>query len=147
MPGQQHPLGERVDLEVDRRAVGQQDALLGQVDRQLGVGIVLDEVPQPSVDLRRDDDRQHAVLEALLRKMSAKLVDRIARTPQRGQRPRRVLARGAGAEVVADEQDLAPGHARARSRMNGGSLSEPSSSNRQSRNSASARPALSVTLR
>ena len=33
------------------------------------------------------------------------------------------------------------------SRMNGGSLSVPSSSNRQSRNSASARPCLSVTLR
>ena len=82
----------------------------------------------------------------LLRKMSAYEVEMIARTPHA------VSAHGA-----CSRDDPAPKLSPTSriwrpamlgwSRMKGGSLSEPSSLNRQSRKSASARPALSVTLR
>ena len=64
-PREHHVLAERVDVEIDGRAVGEQDALLGQVDRQLGVRVGRDEVAQPLVGRRVDDDRQQAVLEAV----------------------------------------------------------------------------------
>ena len=61
--GQQHQLRERVDVEVDRRAVREQEALLREVDPELGVGVALDELEQPLVGRRVDDDRQHPVLQ------------------------------------------------------------------------------------
>ena len=70
-------------VEVDRRAVRQQDALLRQVDRQLGVRIVVEEVATGA----RGSSGETTIgsspfLRLLLRKMSAKLVERIARMPQ-----------------------------------------------------------------
>ena len=106
-PGQEHLLGERVDLEVDRRAVRQQHAFLGEVDGQLRVGVALDQLPQPAVDLRRHDDRQQPVLEAVAAEDVGEAGREDRADAPRRQRPRRVLARRAGPEVVADEQDLA----------------------------------------
>ena len=63
--GEDHLLGERVDVEVDRRAVRQEDALLGQVDGQLGVGVAGEQLEESRMRRRVDHDRQHAVLEAV----------------------------------------------------------------------------------
>ena len=89
---QDHPLGERVDVEVDGRAVGQQDALLGEVDGQLGVGVGREELEQPGVGRRVDDDRQHAVLEAVAAEDVGVRGREDRPDAPRGQRPRRVLA-------------------------------------------------------
>ncbi len=79
--------------------------------------------------------------------MSAKLVETMARMPQARKRPRRVLARGTGAEVVADEQDLAACVVRLVDERDGGTRRAPSGVKRQSKKRASARFALSVILR
>ena len=133
---QQHQLGERVDVEVDRRRPAGAP-LLGEVDPQLGVGVA-----SRSSNSRRWVAGSTTIgstpfLSELLRKMSAKLGREDGLDAPAPERPRRVLARAAGAEVVAGEQDLAGRPCRAGRATNGGSFRDPSSSNRQSRNSAS----------
>ena len=144
---QHHPLRERVDLELDRRAVRQQDAALGQVDRQRGLGVGLQQREQPGVGRRIDDDRQDA-------RSSGCCCGRCRRRTWRGwpgrPRPRAPTARARATSRPRSCRRRAGSGGRPSpgwSRMNGGSLSDPSSLKRQSRKRASARPALSVILR
>src|SRR5262245_31949723 len=78
--------------------------------------------------------------------MSAKEVERIARTPQDAS-AQGACSRDEPAPKLSPTSRIWRPAISGRSSTNGGSLSEPSSSNRQSRKRASARPALSVTLR
>src|SRR5690349_13557394 len=109
---EEHALGERVDLEVDGRAVRQEDALLGEVDGELGIGLALEQLEQSLVRDPVDDDRQDAVLEAVVAEDVGERRGQDRLHAPRRERPGRVLAGRPGAEVVADEQDPAPGHLR-----------------------------------
>src|SRR5918993_586436 len=104
--GQQHHLAERVDVEVERGAIRQQDALLRQVDAQLERGVRLYGVQQPLVGLGIHDDRQHAVLEGVAPEDVGEAGRQDRPHSPAAERPRRVLARAAGPEVVAGDQHL-----------------------------------------
>src|SRR5450759_1261995 len=108
--GEQHPPGERVDREVDRRAVRQEDSLLGEVHGELRVGFGGEQVEEPGVRGRVQDHRQDTVLERVDAEDDGEGGGEDCPNHQRRERPRCVLARGAGPEVVADQQDPAAGH-------------------------------------
>src|SRR5262249_22112662 len=99
-------LAVRVDVELDDAAVGAADLLLREVDRQRGVGAALGVVEQLLQVLGRDLDRQHAVLEAVVVEDVAERGRDHAADAEIHQRPGRVLARRAAAEIVACDQDL-----------------------------------------
>ena len=85
---------------------GPADFLLLQVDRQRGVGAALGVVEQLLQVLGADLDRQHAVLEAVVVEDVAELGRDHAADAVVHQRPGRVLARGAAAEIVVGDHDL-----------------------------------------
>src|SRR3984893_7559840 len=99
-------LAVRVDVEFHYAAVGAADFLFLQVDAERRIGAALGVVEQLFQVFRRHLDRQHAVLEAVV----------VENVPERGrdhagdaeihQRPGRVLARGAAAEIVVGDQNL-----------------------------------------
>src|SRR3954469_143436 len=99
-------LAVRVDIELHHAAVGPADLLLLQVDRQRRVGAALGVVEQFLQILGADLDRQHAVLEAVVVEDVAELGRDHAADAVVHQRPGRVLARGAAAEVVVGDDDL-----------------------------------------
>ena len=65
-PVEQAVLAEGIDIEADRAAVGTADLLIRQVDGDGGVGAALGVVLQLLQVVGADDDRQNAVLEAVV---------------------------------------------------------------------------------
>src|ERR1700752_3381838 len=106
-PVQQAMLAERFDLEAkDVRAVERGNALLleidGEPESRKGFGLV-----EELVDLmRRQDDGEQTVLEAVVEEDVAERGRNERAKPVVEQRPRRVLARAAAAEVAARKQYL-----------------------------------------
>jgi hypothetical protein len=103
---EQAVLLERVDLEGDRAAVRPGDLLFRQVDRQRGVGAALGVVHQLLEVFLGDLDRQDAVLEAVVVEDVAELGRDDAADAEVEQRPRRMLAARAAAEIVAGDENL-----------------------------------------
>src|SRR5262249_1458728 len=106
-PVQQAVLAERVDVEAEAfRAIGGRDRLLSQINRQFEAGKRRG-IVEKLVDLGLGQgDRQEAVLERIvLEDLAERGGDHGAETVV-AQRPGRVLARRADAEVLACEQDL-----------------------------------------
>src|SRR5690606_17891649 len=99
-------LGEGIDLEGHLRSVGPGDRLIGEVDLHPGGAIGLDVAHELRVDRALELDREQAALERVVLEDVGKArgEDR-AEAPAR-ERPRRVLTRGAAAEVVARDKDL-----------------------------------------
>ena len=105
-PFRRQCLRNGVDLEAERaRSVGVGDGLRREVDDQPEAGERSD-VVEEAVDLaRRKHDRQEPVLEAVVEEdVAERRRDHRAEAVVH-QRPRRMLARGAAAEVLAREQD------------------------------------------
>src|SRR5262245_5928949 len=102
----QAALAERINLEPDQAAVGASDLLRGEVDRKRGVGAAPGIVDQ-LVDLRlRQRDGKDAVLEAVVVEDVGEGRRDQATNAEIEQRPRRVLARGAAAEILAGYENL-----------------------------------------
>src|SRR4051794_4600929 len=99
-------LAERIDLEPDGAAVRPANLLIGKIDRQRGVGAALGVVEQFVEVLLADADRQNAVLEAVVVKNIAERSRDHATDAEIQQRPRRVLAARATAEIIAGNQDF-----------------------------------------
>src|SRR5262245_18387035 len=102
---EQAVLAMRVDLELDHAAVGAADLLLREVDRQRGNRAAVDVVEQLFQVLRRYLDRQDAVLEAVVVEDVAELGRDHAADAEVEQRPGRVLAARAAAEILGVDQD------------------------------------------
>src|SRR5216684_7221952 len=103
---QQAVLAEGVDVEFDDAAVGPGDRLAGEIDGEPGVGALLGVVHQRVDDLLRQLDRQDAVLEAVVVEDVGEARRDDAAYAEIQERPGRVLARAAAAEILADDQDL-----------------------------------------
>src|SRR5262245_24205660 len=106
-PVEQAVLAELVDVETEAlRAIDGRDRLLLQINHQSKTG-KRRSVVEELVDLGlRQGDRQEAVLQrVVLEDLPERRCDYGAEAVV-AQRPRRVLARGADAEVLAREQDL-----------------------------------------
>ena len=99
-------LAERVDLEGDLAAVGAGDGLGFQIDGQAGIGAALGVVHQEFELLGRHLDGQNAVLEAVVVEDVGEGRGDHAANAEVEQRPGRVLARRAAAEIVARHEDL-----------------------------------------
>ena len=87
-------------------AVRSADFLLLQIDRERGIGAALGVVEQLVEVLGADADRQHAVLETVVVENVAERGRDHAADAEIHQRPGRVLAARAAAEIVAGDQDL-----------------------------------------
>src|SRR6266567_6902197 len=98
-------LAERIDLEMNLLAVGALDGLLGEIDGEPRVGALLGIVHQLVDDFLRQLDRQDAVLEAVVIEDVGEARGDDAADAEIRERPRRVLARGAAAEILAGDQD------------------------------------------
>src|SRR3546814_12717813 len=96
---EQTVLAEGIDLERYGSAVGTGDLLLLQVDRDHGVGAALRVVHQQRHLLLRQGDRQDAVLEAVVVEDVGEGWRDDAADAEVQERPGRVLARGAAAEI------------------------------------------------
>ena len=106
--GEQHPLGERVDLERQVVVARQVDDLRLEVDRQLGVRSLAHQLEQLRVAARaRRRSAAGRSSAQLLRKMSANDGRDDGPDAPRRERPWRVLARRPRAEVVAGQEDAA----------------------------------------
>ena len=105
-PFEQGLLARGIDVEMQRAAVRPLDGLGLEIDRDGGVGAALGVVHQQLQLLGRDDDRQDAVLEAVVVEDVGKAGRDDAADAEIEQRPRRVLARRAAAEIVAGDDDL-----------------------------------------
>src|SRR6266851_3556063 len=103
---QQAVLAERVDVEFDDAAIGPGDRLAGETDSEPGVGALLGVVHQLVDDLLRQPDRQDAVLEAVVVEDVGEARRDDAADAEIQERPGRVLARAAAAEILAGDQDL-----------------------------------------
>src|SRR3954468_12820236 len=99
-------LAERIDLELDRAAIGAADFLGAEVDAERRVGAALGVIEQLVEVGLRDSDRQDAVLEAVVVEDVAERGRDHAANAEIEQRPGRMLAAGAAAEIVAGDQDL-----------------------------------------
>ena len=99
-------LGETVHREFHRAAGGRGERLVGQIDLHRGRGVLRDGGEQLGMDIRRHHDGQQRVLQrVLLEDVGERSADHGAETELR-ERPRRVLARTAAAEIVAGQQHL-----------------------------------------
>jgi hypothetical protein len=87
------------------------DFLRFQIDGHRGVGAATGVIHQLVEVFLADDDRQNAVLEAVVVEDVGEAGGDHAADAEIEQRPGRVLARGAAAEIVAGDEDLriAPG--------------------------------------
>src|SRR5258708_6077491 len=103
---QQAMLAKRIDVEMDGAAVGTLDLLLLQVDLDDGIGAAARIIHQLGDDLLRHLDRQDAVLEAVVVEDVGEILGDDAADAEVEQRPRRVLAARAAAEIGAGDDDL-----------------------------------------
>src|SRR4029078_9165810 len=94
-PVQQAMLAEWIDVELDAAAVGTANLLRLEIDRERGVGAALGIVQQLLEIIRRDADRQDAVLEAVVVEDVGEARRDDAADAEIEQRPRRMLTRGA----------------------------------------------------
>src|SRR5579883_3264424 len=101
---EQAVLAERIDVEAHDAAVRAANLLLLEIDRQRRVGAALGVVEQLCQIFGRDFDRQNAVLEAIVVKDVGEIGRDHAAYAEIEERPRRVLARRAAAEIVARHQ-------------------------------------------
>ena len=92
--------------KLHRAAIGPVDFLVGQIDRERRVGAALGVIEQFVEVFLADADRQDAVLEAVVVEDVAERGRDHAADTEIEQRPRRVLAARAAAEIVAGDQDL-----------------------------------------
>src|SRR5207244_9585703 len=97
---------EIVEIELDHAAIRAADFLGLEVDRQRGVRAARGVVHQLVQVFRADSDRQDAVLEAIVVENVGERVRDHAANAEIEQRPRRMLAARAAAEIVAGDQDL-----------------------------------------
>ncbi|CDX62803.1 hypothetical protein MPL3365_80005 [Mesorhizobium plurifarium] len=97
---------EVVEVEFDHAAVRPADFLGFQIDRQRRVGAARGVVHQLVEVFRADGDRQDAVLEAVVVEDVGERGRDHAADAEVEQRPGRVLAARAAAEIVAGDQDL-----------------------------------------
>ena len=98
-PIQQQMLAKRIDVEVNFLAVRADDDLAFQIDGDAGVAAELGVVDQLVADRARQADRQDAVLEAVVVEDVGEVRRDDAADAEIQQRPWRVLARGAAAEI------------------------------------------------
>src|ERR1700730_10453562 len=99
-------LAERVDVELDRAAIGAADFLLSEIHRERRVSAAVGIIEEFGEILRRYRDRQNAVLETVVVENVGERGRDHAADAEIEERPRRVLARGAAAEIVAGHQNL-----------------------------------------
>ena len=105
-PFHQAALAERIDVELYHSAVRAPDFLIGEVDADGGVGAARGIVDQ-LVDLfLRQGDGQNAVLETVVVENVGEARRDDAADAEIEQRPGRVLAALAAAEIFAGDQDL-----------------------------------------
>src|ERR1700722_8903383 len=105
-PVHQAVLAEGIDLEFYGAAIGSADFLAGQIDRQRRVGTAFGIVEQFVEVVLGDADRQNAVLETVVVEDVAERGRDHAADAEIEQRPWRVFAAGAAAEIVAGDQHL-----------------------------------------
>src|SRR5689334_7878135 len=103
---QQAMLAEGVDVEMDGAAVGTLDLLLLEIDLDDRVGAAARIVHQLGDDVLRYLDRQDAVLEAVVVEDVGEILGDDAADAEVEQRPGRMLAARAAAEVGAGDDDL-----------------------------------------
>src|SRR5213075_3294846 len=108
--GEKHQPRKRIDLEREILIARQMDDLRLEIDREPGAGISRDQLEQLAMLLGLDDDREKPVLEGIVPEDVGERGGQDRPDPPGGQGPRRVLARRAGPEVIAHEQDLAIEH-------------------------------------
>src|SRR5919202_4402946 len=103
---QQAVLGKGVDRELDLLAVRQYKRLSLEIDSHPRLGVLLAQTDKLVVGLLVDPDRQKAILECIVREDVGEVGrdDRLETCSL--QRPRRMLARAAAAEIVARDQDF-----------------------------------------
>ena len=97
---------ELVEVELHRAAVRPADFLGFEVDGERGVGAARGVVHQLFQIFRADDDRQDAVLEAVVVEDVGEAGRDDAADAEIEQRPGRMLAARAAAEIVAGDEDL-----------------------------------------
>src|SRR5581483_304632 len=102
-PVQQAMLAESVDLELHAAAIGAGDLLLLEVDREDRVGAARSVVHQLVENVLGDLDRQNAVLEAVVVEDVGEAGGDDAADAEIQERPGRVLAGRAAAEIVAGD--------------------------------------------
>src|SRR5260221_556323 len=103
---EQAVLAERVDVEFDATAIRAGDLLLVEIDGDDGIGAALGVVHQ-LVDIRLlQRDRQDAVLEAVVVEDVGEARRDDAGDAEIEERPGRVLAARAAAEIFAGDEDL-----------------------------------------
>mmetsp|Transcript_1008 Transcript_1008/g.1958 ORF Transcript_1008/g.1958 Transcript_1008/m.1958 type:complete len:225 (+) Transcript_1008:654-1328(+) len=95
-----------IDLETDRAAVRACDRLAFQVDRHNRVRPALGVIHQHVDLLLRQNDRQDAILEAVVVKNIRERRRDHAADAEVQQRPGRMFTRGSATEVVASHKDL-----------------------------------------
>src|ERR1700676_2054085 len=104
---QQAVLAKRVDVEPEyRAAVGGRDSLPFEVDSELESRECCSVVKQALDIGLRQHDRQQAVLEAIIEKDVGERRSDDGAESVVAERPRRMLARAAAAEVAASKQNL-----------------------------------------
>jgi hypothetical protein len=104
-PFHQAALAERVDVELDHAAIRASDLLRAKVDGDHRVGAARGIVDQLIDLLLRERDRQDAVLEAVVVEDVGEGRRDDAAEAEIEQRPWRVLAGGAAAEILPCDQD------------------------------------------
>ena len=111
--GQQHHLGERVDLEGQVLVAGQVNHLGIELDRQFGIWVGRAQLEQLAMPAGFDGDRQQAVLQGIASEDVGEAGRQDGPDAPCNQRPRSMLARRPGPEVVAGEEDPPARHLRA----------------------------------
>jgi hypothetical protein len=98
-------LFEGIDIELDDTSIRAADFLLFQIDGDRGVGAATGVIHQLVEVFLADDDRQNAVLEAVVVEDVGEAGGDHAADAEVEKRPWGVLARGAAAEIVACDED------------------------------------------
>ena len=137
---QEHLLGERVDVERHVLVARHVDQLRLRSTVSSMSGSAATQLEQMAWRSSSTTIGSRPFLSALLRKMSAKLVEMIARMPHATSAHGACSRDEPSPEVVAGQQDLPAGHRQA-IHHESGLCWPPSASKRQSWKSASARPA------
>src|ERR1700682_4673573 len=99
-------LAERVAVELDRAAIGAADFLLREIHRERRVGAAVGIIEEFGEILGRYRDRQNAVLETVVVENVGERGRGYAADAEIEERPRRLLTRGAAAEIIARHQNF-----------------------------------------
>src|SRR3546814_2236725 len=96
----------RVDIETDRAAVGAGNLLGLEVDREDRIGTARRVIHQLVQVVLTDDDRQDAVLEAVVVEDVGEAGGDDAADSEVEKSPGRMFPRGAAAEIIAGDENL-----------------------------------------